>query len=302
MVARNRLMHEGAISASRQLRESGIDAMLFKGTALIGRCLPPQGLRSIADIDIWVRPSQRDEALRCFGSRSHWREPKVKAELVHDPIGREIDIHYLPSHLLPHRMGSEQEAERLFENSWNRRIGLELELSDLVYYSTLNPLFQHPPRSTRASFTLIELDSILTRIPASKDVIARVVAKAISDATVPVFIDHFDWLGRGASPALDAIYESFEAAQSDDEKARRPWFQHLHMNGDIDSGFTQNRRLVALIKCDVTSTRMSVLWFIFQGYSHMMRQNPRRFAGKFFRKSAWRNFFMMFDGLVRFPR
>jgi hypothetical protein len=216
--------------------------------------MPPSGLRAFGDIDLWVRPSQLVPAARVLGSTGgatrRRRRRGLHAQMVHDEHGREIDLHIVPSHLFMLRDPRARDAEARFERAWQRRTPDGLALADLIHLSFLNTLFADEPGVVRPAFALVELDSILTGLaqqhpaqhepaqphpaqphPARQDartaldaVLSDVVAQAVEDRTVPVFVEHLDWLGRGASVALDdLLVRSLEPAFTARDQHLRGW-------------------------------------------------------------------------------
>jgi len=207
MIVSNRLLLDGARTALGRLHEAGIDAVAIKGTGLIGRLLPSSGLRAFADIDLWVRPSQHARAAKVLGSTGRVDGLRTHAKMTRDRHRREIDLHIVPSHLFVRRRISADAAEAQFERAWQRRTEDGLADADLLYYSFLNTLLSDGPGSPRCAFALIELHTVLRDLPpgVSDAVLRDVVAHAVEDRTVTVFVEHLDWLGTGASGPLDRL-------------------------------------------------------------------------------------------------
>lgn len=90
------------------LRAAGVDALLLKGEAWSRTIYPVSGVRSRCDCDIWVRRSQRDQAIAILESLGiHEVRPYACAGEVLTPealfrgMGLSVDLHWQLSTLSP---------------------------------------------------------------------------------------------------------------------------------------------------------------------------------------------------------
>jgi len=232
MIVRNRIFLAGARDIISKLQDARIDAAFIKGAGLLGSFLPGIGLRSMSDIDLWIRPSQQTEGFAALGARRHSSNIGVHAEMIKDSFARQIDIHILPSHIFAQRGLSAEAAEHMFTQAWlESPIG---RLSDyaLVYFSILNNLFIHSPGETRAAFCLFELDAILRNQTDPAQLLSELVNQARRDDTLSVFVEHLGWLGLGASPLLDELLKEMEVALTLKEQRKMEWFKARYSSGE----------------------------------------------------------------------
>ena len=90
-----------AAEALRALHDAAVDTLVLKGAAHASLHYPDQGLRPMADVDILVPTSRRQEAIAALG-RAGWMAPTVPdrtlatlhAVGVRHPEGRELDLHW----------------------------------------------------------------------------------------------------------------------------------------------------------------------------------------------------------------
>ena len=103
--SRNQLQFRRAASALATLGAGGVESMLLKGSALIAGGYYESGARTMADVDIMVRPRQADNALRLLEPegwrRSPERGPAVSrlTSIIHgiavlDGRGANLDLHW----------------------------------------------------------------------------------------------------------------------------------------------------------------------------------------------------------------
>jgi hypothetical protein len=238
MVVRNRMVLHGARAALERLDAAGIDAMPLKSAALVGRILPERGLRPLADVDLWVRPSVHAAAVRLL-ARPDPRStsprstdlrstgaaaPDPHARMVRDAAGRELDLHRLPSHLFARRGGSRIDAERRFDRTWDRRVDGRAPLADILHHTLVNVLFSHAPGEARAAFALIELDTALRHPDVSDETLDALITLAVEDRTATILVEHLDRLGPGVSAPLDRLlHDHLEPALTPDDRALRTW-------------------------------------------------------------------------------
>ncbi|CAB4633513.1 unannotated protein [freshwater metagenome] len=243
MIVRNRLLLEGAREAASKLQNAGIDGAFIKGAGLLGSFLPEIGLRSMADIDLWIRPSQQTEGFAALGARRNSSHNGLHAEMIKDSSARQIDVHILPSHIFSMRKLSAGAAESMFTQAWLERPIGRLSDDDLVYFSILNNLFVHIPGETRAAFCLFELDAILRNQTDPTKLLSEMVKDARRDDTVSVFVEHLSWLGSGASPLLDELLKDMGAALTLGEQRRIKWLQDIYSSGENYGWHSRQARL-----------------------------------------------------------
>lgn len=303
MVVRNRLLVTGARSALAGLRTAGIDAIALKGVGLAGRGLPESGLRAFADVDLWVRPSQYTAACALLGRPQARLQPELHATTMRDAMGRDIDVHSVPSHLFARRRLDAAEAETPFERTWQRRTSDEPALADLVYYSFLNPLFSHAPGEDRAAFALIELDAVLAHVNVSAETLAGVVAHARADSTLAVFAEHLDWIGPGASATLDRfLAEWVEPALTPSDRALRTWAGGLQRRTGFDplSRLELRERTYARRRAPRGSGDEALL--LLASLAQAVQMNPLLPLLWLSRGSSWRRLRRVAASLVRVSR
>ena len=100
----NQLLLRSTVPALRALQEAGIETIVLKGAALIGRYYPDAGLRPMADLDLLVRASRAQDAFRVLEAEG-WtmRSPEllpmpawfdlIRVSLV-DRDGSNVDLHW----------------------------------------------------------------------------------------------------------------------------------------------------------------------------------------------------------------
>jgi hypothetical protein len=238
MVVRNRVLVAESKKLMTQLRDAGIDAFVFKSGALLGRFLPSEGLRPIADIDVWVRPRQYKQALEVLGFGSRLSPHVLPRSSEHAkqlimPNGLELDLHMVPSHWHAARLTKIDLREQLFETAWQSRLGDQLSNSDLLYFSSLNPLFAHGAGHARSAFALLELDAILAHSDITEDDLQTIRQRVKQDGSAAIFLEHHEWLSRGESPAIDHFIDTAiapEANQKDVAVAR--WLMNTAVAAD----------------------------------------------------------------------
>jgi len=255
MVVRNRLVLAGARTALARLDAAGIPALPLKSSALLGRVLPDAGLRPIADADLWVRPRDHAAALRLLATgrptadradRTPDRAPGRATRdphggMLRDALGRELDVHRLPSELFARRGTDDTAAEALFARAWDGRVDGRPVLSDAIQRAFVNVLFSHAPGEARAAFALVELDAVLRHPDVTGATLEALVTAAVEDRTTVVLVEHLDGLGRGASEPLDRLLEDHLApALTADDRRLRDWLARSHRperpaEGDADA-------------------------------------------------------------------
>lgn len=303
MIVRNRLVLNGARAAMGQLQSTGIDVLPLKGVGLLGRGLPETGLRAFGDADLWVRPSQFNVAYELFrgpGQRlSHGRH----AGMTRDPLGRELDLHILPSHIFVRRRSSRTDAEALFDRCWQRRTGSEPSLADLIYLSFLNPLYSHAPGEVRAAFALIEFNAVLNHPDVSDSTLKGVVANAIADRTLSVFVEHLDWLGLGVSPVLDRFRrEVLEPVLTGNDQVLRRWTAELHQQTAFDWMLANELRHHAHSEQSPPLSASRVTQSMLQDLLQVIRLNPLRLVTWLGRRSSWQRLWNLTRGVISLSR
>jgi hypothetical protein len=239
MVVRNRLTVAGAQAELDRLRSAGVPAIPLNGAALIGRVLPDTGLWPLADVDLWVRPGDHAAALSALASPGSDRTQRATsgphAPMLRHSLGREVDIHRVPSHLFARRGCSDVAAEALFARAWERQSDGLPALADVIHLSFVNTLFSHAPGEPRAAFALVELDAVLRHPDVTDATLRAVVADSVEDRTAVILVEHLDWLGPGVSGPLDRfLIDHLDPALTADDQALRRWLVRLrHTGGDI---------------------------------------------------------------------
>jgi len=207
MVVRNRLFVTESEKLLTLLQQAGVDAFVFKGGALLGHLLPWHGLRAMGDIDLWVRPSHYEMALKRLGFEGmSLPRPGEHAKSLSIQGGFEVDMHIVPSHWHAARSHAKDAHEHLFESAWQNRVRDRLSNSDLLYFSMLNPLFAHEASDARGAFALLELDTMLAHPDITEDVLLAVRTRVEQDKSAAIFLEHHHWLGEGASPLIDRFF------------------------------------------------------------------------------------------------
>jgi hypothetical protein len=303
MIVNNRFLLNGADSALSRLREAGIDAVAFKGTGLIGRCVPPSGLRSFGDIDLWVRPSQHARAAAALRSIGRYDGLRTHAKVIHDGQGREIDLHILPSHLYVQRRSTADQAEAKFERAWQRRTDGGLSLPDLIYFTFLNKLFNERPGAVHPSFALIELDRVLRDLPreAAAQILEEVAAHAAEDRTVGVFVEHLDWVGPGASEQLDLfLYHALEPALSPQDRDVRADLQRQSPTPSEQVLREMWRQLAHIHGPSSQSPRLVARWAM-ERFTRGIRHDPWLWLAFPFRRRSWTLVRYVLSSMLRRP-
>jgi hypothetical protein len=298
MIVRNRLLLAGAEAAMNRLHTAGIDTIALKGVALIGRGLPATGLRAIADIDLWVRPSQHAAAGAVCGAQPAQPLRGAHAATTLDSSGRELDLHIVPSHLFALQRRSPQAAEALFERTWQQRVANQPALADVIYLSFLNPLFTHAPGEPRAAFALIELDAVLTSAQASQQLRQDVVAKAIEDNTVAIFVEHLAWLGPGASATLDRFHqEQLEPVLTPTDRAVLRWIDELQHRPGFDPTYRQELRALAYARGSAPQDAWTMAQSLVGTHAQAVWSKPWLLAAWLVRPRSWRRLQQLIHGL-----
>lgn len=317
MVVRNRFLIAGARAALDRLRDADIPAVPLKGAALIGRVLPDAGLRPIADIDLWVRPADHAAALRTLAQPGSGRDGRATrdphAGMLRDALGRELDVHRLPSELFARRGCSPEDTEALFARTWARRTGGRPALSDIVHLSFVNALFSHSPGEPRAAFALIELDAVLRHPDVTGTTLRAIVADAVEDRTALILVEHLDWLGPGVSGPLDRLlHDHLEPVLTADDRRLREWLvRSRHVIGSTSGSSdrrgsepTSQRRIRQLAHAHgaVPAGTMTVVRWLAKAEAQDVRRRPASAITAVGRGSAWRRVVGLLRSIVRMPR
>jgi hypothetical protein len=298
MLVRNRLLLTGAQAALERFCSAGIDAIPLKWVALVGRGLPAAGLRAIADIDLWVRPSQFDQASAVYATRAIDPLRDVHATTTVDASGRELDLHQVPSHLFSLRPRSAQGAAKLFERTWRRRVGNQPARADVIYFSFLNPLFFHAPGDSRAAFALIELDVVLRHTEVSDRTLQLVVANAVEDKTVAIFVEHLHWLGTGASATLDRfLREWLEPALTSNDRAMLHWIGALQHLPGFDPAYRHELRGLTYAQSAIPRSSWMVARSLAATHTKAVWSKPWLLATWLVRRRSWRRLQQLMQGL-----
>ena len=299
MVVRNRMVLHGAREALERLNAAGIDAMPLKSAALVGRVLPERGLRPIADVDLWVRPSAHAAAVRLL-ARAGAGSPDVHARMVRDTAGRELDLHRLPSHLYARRGGSRTEAERRFDRTWDRRVDGRAPLADMLHHSLVNVLFSHAPGEDRAAFALIELDTALRHPDVSDETLDALIALAVQDRTASLLVEHLDRLGPGASAPLDRLlHDHLEPALTPDDRALRTWMADQSRQDGTPTTFRTWLRQNAHTHQAVPEDTRTITRWLLRAEAQTLRRSPWVPITRLLRPRTWQRMGRLTWGLLR---
>ena len=310
MVVRNRLLVQGARAALTTLRGVGIQALPLKGAALIARVLPESGMRPLADVDLWVRPSDHPAALQALarggserGGRRATRDPH--ARMLRVAFGRELDVHHLPSELFARRGYSDDDAEALFARTWARSTKGQPALADAIHLSFVNALFSHAPGEPRAAFALIELDTVLRHPDVTDATLRSVTADAIEDRTAMVLVEHLDWLGPGASEPLDRLLrDHLTPALGAEDLRLRDWLARSRRasehagslaDGSPEATFFRRVRQLAHARTAVPNGTLAIARWLARAEAQNVRRRPIASITAIARRRAWRRV----GGLIR---
>ncbi|UCU92218.1 nucleotidyltransferase family protein [Hydrogenophaga taeniospiralis] len=291
-LVRNRLFLIECSKILQDLRAAQIDVLVFKSGGLLGRLLPEKGVRAIADIDVWVRPSQIDLALQMLGCPGEGPSSSHHAVAIDLPSGLQLDLHVLPSHIYPLRFATKQAGETLFDMAYRRSDAGVLSTSDLLYYSFLNPLFAHSPGEGRAAFALLELNEALSASSMTDDVLRDVSRRIQDDQTAAVFLEHYEWLGAGLSPNLDwfiSIAVAPAATQRDLKLVRTLSCQVSKAKGqsEHESWLRYHARCHLLASRTPLTGRVGIYAAVVNRHYRSLRHNPGMLFLWLSRRKSW---------------
>ncbi|MEY3019536.1 MAG: putative nucleotidyltransferase [Actinomycetota bacterium] len=283
MVVRNRLILAGAQVALDRLREADIPVLPIKSAGLVGRILPPAGLRPIADVDLWVRPRDHAAAVRLLApdrslrsGRRATRDPHGR--MLRDTLGRELDLHRHPSELFAGRTTTRTgrtDADARFDRTWARATDGHAALADLIHLSFLNPLHSHAPGEARAVFALIELDAILRHPDVTDTTLHEVASLTVEDGTTVVLVEHLDRLGPGVSDPLDRfLHDHLEPALGDDDRPLRDWLARTRPTPGTDPTFHRRLRKLAHTHRTVPDRPVTIIRWLARAEAHGVRRRP----------------------------
>lgn len=292
-VVRNRLFLLESARSLAALRAAGVDALVFKSGGLLGRLLPDTGLRPIADIDLWVRPSQIRAAIGVLGSAAEASPGEDHAVTIEIASGLQLDLHTLPSHIHTSRPGTQASAEALFDSAWAQRADGGLSVADLLYFSFLNPLYSHPPGEARAAFALLELAAALTAPAVTGDVLEGVLRRVQDDGSAAVFLEHALWLGPGVSPHVDRFIAKAvqPAATPGDMELARQLAHQAHNAASLSvhqRWIRTHARGEALAARRVPGGTPGTYSGVARHFFGVIRRNPRMLLVWAGRPSSWR--------------
>jgi len=305
-IVRNRVFVVECERLLARLRAAGVDALAFKSGALLGRMLPGQGLRAISDIDLWVRPCHYEAAIEVLGRGGERPRRGVHATTIEMQNGLDVDLHVVPTHWHAALHRTTKASERLFEGAWLRRTRDALSDGDLLYYSFLNPLFNHAPGESRAAFALIELDIALDAGCVTDEVLRDVGRRVQEDRSAAVFLEHYQWLGKGASSSIDrfiGVAVRPAAERRDVEVAR--WLASGAVRGgwhdETTAWFRSHVRAQALLVRKPPGGRYGAYLGIAQRFFGTFRRDPGMLLVWAFRKSSWRRLRQISFDIMRRP-
>lgn len=304
MVVRNRIVLDGARAALEQLGAAGIDAMPLKSAALVGRVLPQRGLRPLADVDLWVRPSAHTAGVRLL-ARSDLRStgtgaPSLHAQMVRDTAGRELDLHRLPSHLYARRGCTPTDAERRFDRTWHRRVDGRPPLADILHLTLVNTLFIHAPGESRAALALIELDAALRHPDVSDATLHALVARVVEDRTATILVEHLDRLGPDVSAPIDRLLHDYlEPGLTQEDRALRAWMADQHLQAGTGSEFRTWLRQAAHTHQNVPHRTRTIASWLLRAEAQNLRLRPWSPITRLLCLRTWQRLGRLALGLVR---
>lgn len=292
-LVRNRLFVSQRDRIMTSLRAGGVDAVIFKGGALIGTFLPERGIRAISDIDLWVRPSHLDKALSILGSKHHRLKHGLHALAVNIPSGLQVDVHVWPSNLFSLRNRSWYDAEIAFSNVWLRSTQGVPHAAELLYLSFVNPLYSHAPGEPRAAFALIELDLAINSWRASDEILSEIGKRIAQDKTGAIFLEHMNWLGRGASKSIDRFTDlALSPALTSEDIGLVDWLAAVRPSSDLigdDANFVHGaiRKYALAIRRPLTA-RLHRALAIVHHILPTVRRDPTLLSNWVRRMRSWR--------------
>lgn len=303
MIVRNRLVLDGAREALDRLAAAGIDAMPLKSAALAGRVLPERGLRPLADVDLWVRPSVHRAGVRLLARHERVRSSpdasSPHARVVRDTVGGELDLHRHPSPLYARRGCTLTEAERRFDRTWERRVDGRPPLADILHLALVNALFSHAPGEPRAAFALIELDAAMRHPDITDAILDDLVARAIEDRTATILVEHLDRLGPGVSAPLDRfLHDHLEPSLTADDRALRAWIAGQHPRPGTDARFPLWLRQAAHTHQSVPQRTRTVTHWLLRAEAQNLRHRPWAPITRLLRPRTWQRMGRLASGLV----
>jgi len=303
MIVRNRIVLDGAREALDRLAAAGIDAIPLKSAALAGRVLPERGLRPLADVDLWVRPSAHRAGVRLLARLERVRSGRgassPHAQVVRDTVGRELDLHRHPSHLYASRGCTRTEAERRFDRTWDRRVDGRPPLSDILHLALVNALFSHAPEEPRAAFALIEFDAVLRHPDVTAAILDDVVAHAIEDRTATILVEHLDRLGPGVSAPLDRfLHDHLAPSLTADDRALRAWTADQHRRTGTDARFPLWLRQAAHTRQSVPQRTRTVARWLLRAEAQNLRHAPWAPITRLLRPRTWHRLGRLTSGVL----
>lgn len=292
-LVRNRLFVSQRDRIMTSLRAGGVDAVIFKGGALIGTYLPERGIRAISDIDLWVRPSHLEKALSILGSEQSRLKRGLHALAVNIPSGLQVDVHLWPSRLFSLRNRSRRDAEIAFSNMWLRSTQGVPDAAELLYLSFVNPLYSHAPGEPRAAFALIELDLAIQSRHASDEILGEIGKRIAQDKTGAIFLEHMNWLGRGASKSIDRFTDlALKPVLTAEDIALADWLAAVRPSSEIidnDANFVHSAiRTYALAIRQPLTGRLHRGLAIIDHLLPTVRRDPTLLSNWLRRLRSWR--------------
>jgi hypothetical protein len=168
----NLLINKVAVKLFNLLETGGIDAVGLRGLHLANFIYPDPALRPMADLDILIRPKDRDRLIEVLAGNNHHPTKMLRSQLVYLIEGITIEVHW--SFLTTKRYRMEFEAEELLAAAETRMLpqgpvkvlAREQQLIDLVAHGFIHHEFSSFMQLIDLAFFLvspeIKWDFILT--------------------------------------------------------------------------------------------------------------------------------------------
>ena len=155
-----------AARLQQELRDNGIDSVLFKGGAMMLMAYAEIGLRASSDIDLYIRPKDFPRAHRLLRARYKCGGRSDHAVQFSAPEGAGVDLHWATSNWDQIHADAELSANLVQRSNalhWREKTFFVPDPTDLLFHSLNNAFAHTPPTVNSHRYWLIDARELTTR-------------------------------------------------------------------------------------------------------------------------------------------
>jgi len=155
-----------AASLQQELRDIGIDSVLFKGGAMMLMAYTEIGLRASSDIDLYIRPKDFPQAHHLLRARYKRGSRSDHAVQFSAPERAGVDLHWATSRWDQIHADAELSANFVQRSNalrWRDKTFVVPDPTDLLFHSLNNAFAHTPPTVNSHRYWLIDARELATR-------------------------------------------------------------------------------------------------------------------------------------------